>query len=697
MFNFFKKDSLVGEGPEKKVKETFKSATDHEPALDEVSLTETAVKQPDFNQVLTDLRELVLLKSGHLSPLEIEQVSGMEIDELAAFLGEKKIALSANAEDLARTLEKSLVDLDNPSNDSWWREVANKTAVKSSLLALMLVLKFAPEAKALSQSNLVDKNINQSEEPVEFVNQISGTTYQVTPEDLKSAEGPDQELEPSDLKDLEAEFLELEKYSRLELINYYETDKDEISADNQAQIIEQFSKFLSKVTPDNFDMVMATEFRIFGSSDERPTTNQDWQGSNEKLSLARIAAAEKILQTSLLNYDFSSSGLSAEQIKKLQTKLFVVDIPESSNGPEKGVTYLTDLINPATDTYYQPAELEELKKTDPAAYLELLKACRRVSIDLLAPHLVEFRDLPSLNTELGTKLQLDKRILTNWEEYKHVNLLVDNSPSMNLSYQQIAELIAAQDNLGETNLNLATFSDRLNDFQELENKQQVVDFITKMDKDGNHEERAIHAVISALEKLPAVKDQDKNLILVATDEPLQGLDWDILTKLKDKSVEKNCQVVFIYAHNRHGEVARLVSAQEIIDNYEQATKQTLIPLIQHAISLEEGRMARYELTVGNISRVMENLLARDLKTKDSDRLLDLEQRLVTAQRQIGYSQLMIKNLQVSLEVNDLTELLNNPTVSQLIIEKNWQPRLLKKIEPLTLGQEISLQAELSEN
>lgn len=631
-------------------------------------------KEKDFSQSLKDLQELLRIKGGEISPNDIEKVSGLKLTELLEFLGKENFNLKVNSQDLYKSIKDSIDD--SPAKESWWRRFSNKTATRATFAALMIILKFAPEVKGAQKIEIDDKEKEKTENAIKFKTEPEDkeNTYQVSVEELDALE-------------IESSFLDLEDHARLELTNYFETDKANISEGDKQIINDKFKLFLDNINTSNFEQIMETDFVIFGSSDPRVTNN--WGGSNEKLTEARISEAENILQEILNNYDFDNR-LSDDQKEAIKKKGFKYDMPD--NGPEKGVTYLTDLKNKETEENYTEAEIKEIEENNPDLYFELLKQCRQVSVDFLAPKINdEVEKIPPL--EPSPEREIEREILTKWGNYRNVSFIVDNSPSMNHTYSHIAEVIASQDKLPDTEIKFATFSYELDEMKKLENSQEAINFINEMVKDGNTYERAVHSAISALEKMPKVEKNEKNLLLIATDEPLQSVDLSVLQTLKELAVEKNCEVNFLYAHSRYNnKTARVINIEELEEAYHQLAWRRLGPQVERLLNLNENRLDVSQRTFDRTHEMMNRLLDRgaEITGEQQERVIALRDRNNNLEAQMVESQRLVDILKPIHESQDIAKLLSNENLSQLLEERNLERLTRVNIDGSNIGREINL-------
>ena len=643
MFKLFKKGEEINQSSDSK------SELEQEVITEEMSVEDKIDNQADNTSENQEIEFLVGLKdvkeyiniNGQIDPETLEMMTGLSLEDTFAKVEEMRPKVEIGSQELKEAIVASLAVLEEPKRENWLRKVANRPAVRAIFVTLMLLLKFAPDAKGEEKAS---PDLNQKIK-TESSNEKSSSIDDPNTYLLSEAELAKMQLEDGDAKELSIELQNLERFSQLKLNNYYETDLDVIPESNQAEIKDKFVQFLDQINADNVDQVLASEFKIFGSSDERPTNN--WDGSNENLTQARIAAAEKLLQGVLAEYDFSDR-LSAEQIAELQAKSFKAEMPAG------GVTHLVDLINPQTGENYSEEEVANFSESE---RLELLKECRRIDVDFLAKKEVKIHELKPMAAEIE-QLRLDNldKTLTNWKNYQQVALIVDKSPSMNNSYQLISEIISNQEALQDTKLHYATFSDKLDKLENLSQLSEVEEKIKTMVKDGSHQERAVESALSALKQIrPEVGAKMK--LIVATDEELQRLDYEKLSQLQAEAALKNCEVDFIYAHNRLGGAAQIVSLEELTNNYTQIAWEKFSPLAKIVINHEGEKLIDQEASLKRLQNVADRMLARkDLKKKDLKQADEYQVRINTLTAQISQSKLLLNNLQNSLENGDIEQL-----------------------------------------
>jgi hypothetical protein len=646
MFNLFRKgepNSNNSELEKKKIEEESSAEVPEIQNLEEEKLPEPVSPEQVFSQSIQDVKEYLKL-NGKIDPETIEIMTGMSLEQTLENLEkDESLKMELSVRELKEAVIEALNTIEDPARDNWLRKFVNKPAVKKIAVVLLLFLKFAPDAQGAEKKDInpID-NGNKTETSFDQNKSIDdANTYQFGEDDLERG----SQAEQGDAKEISIETSDLEKFSKLEMSNYYETDSDIIPESNVAEIKSQFNNFLDKINADNFQELSETDFEIFGSSDERPTSN--WEGSNEKLSEARIAAAEEILKATLAEYDFGDR-LSEEQQERLRNKEFKAQMPEG------GVTHLTDLINPDTGENYTAEDISTLSEEE---RLELLKDCRRVDVNFLAKKGVDITEMQPKSFVLDD-LRIDslKHTLTNWDKYESVALIADNSPSMDQSYAKISEIIKGQAELKNTEIKFGTFSDQLESLDKMDNLEEVVQAIKNMDRKGSHQERAIESALSALEDVK-VKVGEKMKLLIVTDEPLQNLTYENLQALKAKAEQKNCEVDIIYAHKRQGGAAQILSLEELMNSYQEIVWQDLSLVAQAMIKGEEVKLNRLESTKSSLEKVIDRNLSRDnLKRSERKNVEAYQDRLANLSGGISQSRLLLDNLQAGLSEGNLASL-----------------------------------------
>ncbi len=483
---------------------------------------------------------------------ELEALTGVNPGEfLQTITGEKNITIK-DVKDFNERISKAQAEPEEEYKDSNLRKIANNNFIKAGVLSLILFLKFAPHADAAHTKKTNDSNKYDTETKKNAETKIDGgdKTYHY--------DGPN----PGDNNSLES-------LAKLDLTNSYETDKADVPHESQVNIESQIHNFLDGINTGNYHDLMAKVWKISGSSDERLTNT--WEGGNEELTNARIAAAEQIIKDAINNHDFSHSGFSAEQIKDLKEKPFVYDIFESKNGPEKGVTYLTDLKNPDSKNgeNYTTAQIKEIQEKDPKKYFSLLEKCRYINVNLMAednsiPHI---DNRPAQLETHGGDLTSLKNKIPEFSSYKAVMIIEDNSASMQQSKEAMAQYLDDNYN-AKIKVTTASFSSDLGDFRPEQDMRDASQSLRDMNSIGSSNERATDCTIKAMKLFKAQENAGDGLVLIGTDEALQKVSFNDLMALQNLGEEKNANIQFLIVHTVDGEkITENVPLEEVIKNF----------------------------------------------------------------------------------------------------------------------------------
>lgn len=553
-----------------------------------------------------------------LTPEEVLQINGMEVQELVSALAGEVMEGKIDGASLMSVLDEALSALDrdkikqgegggsNRAAENLIQKAAHSNKFRTFFVALMIFLKFAP---AQGAEKVDVKNQDRTDNLKEMETTVNTepnpeTTYQAQANDFGKF---DEGKEGGDAKPLKINIEDGPRSATLEMAGYFDTDSGELNEAVKAEIASNFQSFLSQITPDNVQDVLDADFVLYGSSDERPTSN--WHGSNEELTLARLAAIEEVLSDVLKHYDFSS--LPDDVAEELRAKVFLQTMPSSDNGPEKGVTYLADLHKDNGENY-SAEELLKIKTENPELYKQLLDECRKITFSL---SLDKREDLPTMSPKKPRLLVPPPDIhdrpwqpsLEKLPEYTNVCLIFDNSPSVGDSYPYIAELIAKQDFDGLKIL-FATFSNKLDAMATYDNPQEVTKAIKGIKYDGDTEERALVAAESALKKVPA---GDKNAVFVITDEDFQEVSLEKIQKLRALATSKNADVFFYYADDKR-QTLRQVSLDDLESGWSNEVFKVASKRVEAMLSNGERKINSLEKQYQYQVDISARLANRDL-------------------------------------------------------------------------------------
>ncbi|HQQ38626.1 MAG TPA: VWA domain-containing protein [bacterium] len=603
MFNFLHKKESISPSDEKdpEKKDTIEQPSSTEPIL--IDNDNNKEKASSFNpDSLEKLREAVEIQEemgNHLSLEDTLLVTGTSPEKLPEILAEQDINLEAKGEqvipEIARVLES--LEEDKKSESSGFRRFTNYNSIKAAFIALMLLVKFAPDAQGAEPQDKLKEGVKMGKEVKGELDREPNPdkTYQLSAKDFDD-ERPEKH-KSNDAKPLDIKLEENSRLASLELTHYFATDKADII--NPQAIISDFEAFLSKITPDNAQEIMAADFKLFGSSDERPTSN--WKGSNTELTKARLTALDKLLTETLQNYKFDK--LPADLAEQIRNKKFFHEMPFSQTGPEEGVIYITDLDNPETGQKYTPEEVASIKANYPEKYKLLLDDCRRISFSATMPQMDFINKMKMRNSEVEKGYEVSPRSpeFLKMNEYDNVYLLFDNSPSVGDSYPYMAQMIEKQ-NFKELKVNFATFSNHLDGIKQLDNSVEVAKNIRDTKYFGDTRERALDVAYTALNKMKA---EEKNALFIMTDEDIQAVSWEKIQKARSLAAEKNACVYFYYGDDKH-QAIRQVSLDELERAYKEQAMAAIAPKINFLYNAASKRISALE----SRRQSQENLISR---------------------------------------------------------------------------------------
>lgn len=644
-------------------KEELPAAEDSSPSdLMPEPVAEDGHDQLDTDGNLEKLLTLWRLKKDlgqSLSPEEVLQISGMEVQELIASIEGRVIEEKIDGAALMSVLEESLGALDRENNspdngapESLMRKAANSKKFRAFFVALMIFLKFAP-AQGAEKSSF--KTQDRADNLKEIKNSFNlepdpEKTYQAKAEDFNKYDGKGGE----DAKPLKIGIEDGPRFVSLEMAGYFNTDSGELNENVKLEIAHNFQNFLSQITPDNIQDVLNSEFTIYGSSDERQTSN--WNGSNEELTLARLAAIEEVLSSVLKSYNFTS--LTPDLAKQIQSKTFVQTMPTSSTGPERGVTYLTDLTKDNGENY-SAEEIAQIKMDNPELYKQMLDECRKITFSLSVD---KSQDIPTMSPKKPSLVipppELSGRpwepSLEKLPDYTNVSLIFDNSPSVGDSYPYISELISKQDFNG-LKIHFATFSKKLDAMSTYDNPQEVAKAIKGIKYTGDIEERALTAAESALKKMPI---GDKNAVFVVTDEDLQAVSLKKIQELKKLAADKKAEVYFYYADDKN-KALRQVSLDDLELGWNNEVFKLASSLVESTLNKGERKIESLEKQKKFQLDITTRLAKRDLSPSLQKSYQLAQSKAAELSAKIDDSRAQIESLRSDWESGSVSRLLAN--------------------------------------
>lgn len=441
--------------------------------------------------------------TGEMVEKEIYENLGLDPEDLL----EKEIKdpqIAADYQSVVETVKRMTAEKAEQKGTvlSFLREkVFGKKIAKLAFVSALLLLKFNPLQAAEKEKAVVKES----------------ATQEVVKPDLKVGG------EPDDTKTFKTSAEDFEHLQEVVISanNHFETNKADLK---EVKVFEnKLNNFLSSINAGNFASLMAQDWVVEGSSDERPT---GWENGNEGLTKARIEAVRMAVIKTISSHDFSGK-LSEPQIKALLAKEILASYPQK--GQEKGVTYLTDLNNPETGEKYTAEEIKVLKAKNPVKYNKLLDSCRYTNFELKAK----------------------SKIFENNKDYNRYYVLIDGSGSMQDNREAMSQ------ELKQLNIDkpffYANFSDNIGSIKLGLNSKDLSEKIMKYYDDGlnSGDERAFTSAISMLERIDKAnanlfKSKNKipnSLLYIATDESLQ--DVDLLDKVKELSERNNVDIKFI--------------------------------------------------------------------------------------------------------------------------------------------------------
>ena len=520
-FNFFKRPQKLDNKKEAPVP----ALAAEERELPEQSLEADGTSALDFKAVLSRLQELIVAKEGlgQVTPAELESAAKMKISELMNFLNGENLEIDATGEQLFRVVKESLGALDQPATQNSFQKFANDPMTRAAFVALMISLKLAPDVQAAEAQFMDnDKVGGQTEIKATVGKEIEpDKIYQAGAEDFKKK----TDKKENDARPLEGGLQENNKFTKLDFTAYFETDSDGMLTGAEIKIADDFEKFLSKITPENAKDLIAADFKIYGSSDERPTSRP---GGNEKLTNDRLQRINKILTEVLAGYDFKN--LSKDLADQIKAKGFILDSPQ--DGAEKGVAYIADLIDPATGVKFTAERIEEIKK-DPHLYQEYLSKCRQVNFEVEINH-----QLPFL------------------AGYDKVAMIFDNTGSVSEgdrlpTNKYMANIFKQAPSTQKQKLYFGTFDS--NGPEGITAVPDLSALSTNLDKmvcDGDGREEAAQRTARETLRTINFNSNEKNAVVIFTDEPLQDFTLNSYAQLVSLAQNKGADVTFCYADDQ---------------------------------------------------------------------------------------------------------------------------------------------------
>lgn len=313
--------------------------------------------------------------------------------------------------------------------------------------------------------------------------------------------------------------------------SYFKVDKADISPEDQEKIQTTLGDFFTDMhTTDNMLLRVSGQKIVIEASADEWRAGEEWNHSNEQLSLARAESLKQVVRDFLETFDFPGHGFSAEDAQSLLAMPVIVSLPH--HGEERGVTYLTHLINPATQKQYTQ---EEIAALSPNEVTELRKDARyvRVGFEIKKQdeHTKEIQE--SKSDAPGDVLRETLSEMKNG--YDELIVVADNSGSMHDISRTLVDrelAVVAQD---APKIRVGLFSNTLNALQTY-TPETTLSSLIDANKMGHSKESLIG---SALELQKHLHENTKTAMLLITDEYLQGVTIEKLRELEAVEAKGN--------------------------------------------------------------------------------------------------------------------------------------------------------------
>lgn len=465
-------------------------------------------------------------------------------------------------------------------------KVFKSNYAKAAFVTAMLFLKFNPAQAENGEKKVEDKKDSKTEQTVKNVNPQDGgdKTFKASAED----------------------FNRLNKKVKIEATTYFDNDKANLN--DKAALIAEFDKFLSSINETNFQDIMDRPFYFKGSSSEVPRPE-----GNEKLTKDRLTSFRQAWQEAVVNHDFSSQ-LSSEHSHEFTDKEVSEIYP--TNGPEKGVTRVVDLIDPATGKNFTSEKVAAMGDDERKA---LQDKCRYT------------------NFEVGSSM-FD---LAPCDEFI---ILIDESGSMDKTKKNMANELRYLNE--DKPITVGYFSSGISKLEKVSGSRQAAELMSKMPTEGSSSERIVSSAIDYLNKA-ATLDQEKlkageeisiKSMALATDEGIQDANYiNKLAKIAEQTkttvnfyvfYESGSKYIKISLTDLNKKIVKIAEA-EIMSQQEQAAKNLLV---------QNERVAK------TVDKVMQRLA-----TADYDMRNDLEKAGIKGSTEEIKKQLLDKDF-VALKV-----------------------------------------------
>ena len=517
----------------------------------------------DFNVILENLNKLIEITKeldSTLNAKDIEQVAHMPVQELMRLLSGKKVEINTSGKELMETIQFAIKATEGKADRGAIQKFADDPIKRAVLLFLILTGKFMPHAHgADNTSKIKDNEFTKKEATFTQNTEPDPNTYTSTLDELN---GNHNYEKVKDAKDLESKVEGDRNVFSLNLTNHFNTDSEKIIETDKAAIEKDVRDFLSLLTPQSAEKILASKISVLGSCDERGTPK--WE-TNENLDKARVGETSDFIE-SIFKDPGATKHLPKDISLQFQHKKVERDIFESKTGPDKGVKYITDLVNPDTGKNFTQEEVgkikDEAKKSDEgsAKLLKLYSECRGVifSVKAINDDLSKIKPIPG-------KLDLKNPVpsVEKWlGGYHNIIIVADNTPSIKdggghlPSNIYIAKIISEIKTLDDAKkYYFGSFDSgglKMDSFKQVKDLQEVSKDIKELDGRGDGtKEASLTSAIQAIDKIDYIQGE-KTVIKILTDEPLQDFSVSKFYKLQRMAIEKNVTVSFCYGDDENG-------------------------------------------------------------------------------------------------------------------------------------------------
>ncbi len=353
---------------------------------------------------------------------------------------------------------------------------------------------------------------------------------------------------------------ELKAVSVLDVTNSFKIDNASITGNDLAKIISEIDNMLSKINHDNVKSFLEKEKIVSASSSPEATKYKAADKNaaptlenNKQLSLDRANEFIKIYKSAVDSYDFSKSGLSAEEIEQVKHAEVKVDIPEKGY---KSISELSD-INPNTGEKYTDKEAEELKKTNYEEYMKLSDKCREVKANFMVDNKVVTEKVAEKISpmeahkspwSIDRTYQIHEKLVDLMAKYDHVVHAADDSETMKESKEEIAKIMVkfGGDTEKDSNrdIKMYSFSDKIGVMKQLHSFKEAGEAMNNLQTTGGSFERSAYAGHQAFEDSKIGEEKGSKLMLISTDEAIKATYEDV-KQLYEEAHAKGVDVYYV--------------------------------------------------------------------------------------------------------------------------------------------------------